>query len=142
MHEFDRARFFDLAPALLAVLDRNGEFHHCNADFEEFVGRKAPELTGRPALLWVHPDDRPKFEAQFATIAEVGTCEGLVVRIGNADGLWRSLSWNVRVDPATDLMYVVARDISRALDQHAAELGSYEQRLRAANWAADASQRA
>ena len=53
-------RFFDLSIDMLCVLGFNGYFRRLNRAWERTLGFSIAELTSRPFLEFVHPDDRPK----------------------------------------------------------------------------------
>src|SRR5205807_8117155 len=51
------ARFFELSSDLLCVVGRDGFFREVNPAWEAALGWTRAELTSRPFLSFVHPDD-------------------------------------------------------------------------------------
>ena len=60
------ARHFELAGDLLATATFDGCFIHLNGAWERCLGWTREELTARPFLDFVHPDDRARTEAEAA----------------------------------------------------------------------------
>ena len=107
--EIDYARFFDLSHDLLCVSGTDGYFRVVNRAFTRDLGWTASELTSRPFVDFVHPDD----------LAATGTeLEGLggglpTIVFSNRyrckDGTWKRLSWTAFLDSLTGLIYAVAK---------------------------------
>ena len=53
-------RFFDLSIDMLCVLGFNGYFKRLNASLERTLGFTVKEMTARPFIEFVHPDDRAR----------------------------------------------------------------------------------
>jgi hypothetical protein len=63
-----------------------------NRTFQELFGLTAADLKANPPSEWIHPDDRPAFQA--ALDARTGC---VVARHRRADGGWVELAWQLRV---------------------------------------------
>lgn len=109
----ERDRFFDLSLDMLATASPEGVFIRLNPAWEATLGYPTHELTAKPFLEFVHPDDRE------ATVYETNRqfAEGKTVlhfqnRYRHRDGTYRWLEWTSQ--PAADgsVVYAVARDIT------------------------------
>src|SRR4051794_24668260 len=105
------AQFFAMAKDLFAVADLNGRFLSVNDAWEATLGWTAAELTSRPFLAFVHPDDVD------ATIAETAACANhatamFVNRYRTKGGDWRWLEWTSRTSAEDEIIYASARDIT------------------------------
>jgi PAS domain S-box-containing protein len=107
--ERERDRFFKLAPDMLAVAGVDGIFKRVSPSWTERLGWSEADLTTRPWLEFVHPDDRA------ASIEQ--DCES---RWKKKDGSWSWLSWRSVTYPAENLIYCAATDIThRKLSEEA-----------------------
>jgi len=104
-------RYFTHSLDLLCIADTDGYFRRLNPEWESALGYPLLELEGKRFLDFVHPDD---LEATIAAIGELaGAREVLnfVNRYRHRDGSYRWIEW--RAYPAENLIYAVARDITR-----------------------------
>src|SRR5688500_15847403 len=67
--EIDYRRFFELSLEILATAGFDGYLSVVNPAFEALHGRSAEELTGRPYVDFVHPDDVASTLTEAATLA-------------------------------------------------------------------------
>jgi PAS domain S-box-containing protein len=114
-----RAAFFDLSLDLCCIADLDGRFLDVNGSWELALGWTRAQLTARPYLEFVHPDDR-----QSTIDAQVDLRDGVRViefqnRYRHADGSWRWLSWRAIPDVDAGIVYAIARDVTdqRRLEQ-------------------------
>lgn len=112
--EAERDRFFELSVDMLCIASADGYFKRLNPAFTATLGWSLEELTSRPFLDFVHPDDRQ------ATLREVEkqVIAGQPVlffenRYQHNDGSWRILSWKSVPQPG-GLMYATARDVTES----------------------------
>ena len=115
--------FFELSLDLLCIANLDGYFARANEAFERTLGYTNAEITSRPFIEFVHPDDRPRTLAAF-NAHKVGQD---VVEFENrylcSDGRVRWLQWSARTVPAEGVVYAVGRDVTerrRSEDQQAA----------------------
>lgn len=128
--EEERDKFFSLSIDMLCVSNVDGYFKRLNPAFEQTLGYTIEELTTRPFLDFVHPDDAA------ATIAEVHRQVALGFptmhfenRYRHKDGSYRWLAWRSTPDIETGSMYALARDVTN--EKLAAErLQASEERYR------------
>src|SRR5690348_14860628 len=107
-------RLFDMSLDMLCIGGFDGYFKRVNAAWEQVLGYTMEELTSRPWLDFVHPDDREATIHEGENLA-VGVN---VIRFRNRymarDGSYRWFSWMAKPDPEKQLIYGVARDITEA----------------------------
>ncbi|MEP6654493.1 MAG: diguanylate cyclase [Myxococcales bacterium] len=123
----ERDRFFAMSLDMLCVAGMDGYFKWVNPAFEA-LGYSYDELTTRPFVDFVHPED------VAATIAEVDKLkQGIPTvsfenRYRHKDGTYRWIAWRTMPDPASGSLYATARDITeqkrteKLLQQHAEQM--------------------
>ena len=112
-------RFFRLSLDMLCVADLDGYFKRVNPVWERVLGWSESDLTSRPYMDFIHPDDR---DATRAVAKQLGEGRELVYfenRYFHKDGTIRWLVWNVAPFPEQRVLYGAARDITerKAADQ-------------------------
>ena len=105
-------RFFAISLDLLCFLDFNGYFRRLNPAWERALGWTTKELTSRPFIEFVHPDDRERTLAQNARVRAGGQALGFENRYLCKDSTFRWLHWNATSDAAERVIYSVARDVT------------------------------
>jgi diguanylate cyclase (GGDEF)-like protein/PAS domain S-box-containing protein len=104
-------RWFEMSNDLLVEADLDGWFTRVNRRWEEALGWTPEELTSRPMLDFVHPEDRARTAAAARTL---DSAPGELVNFENRylakDGSYRWLQWNSRSDEHRK--YAVARDVT------------------------------
>jgi putative two-component system response regulator len=109
--EFER--WGELSLDMIATANFDGFFTRVNAAWTRMLGYSAEELTSKPFLDFVHPDDR---EATIAAAAQQTLAGEPVIRFENRyrhrDGSYRWLEWNSRPDPEQGELIAIARDIT------------------------------
>src|SRR5438034_832212 len=106
-----QAHFFAMSKDLLAVADFEGRFLSVNDAWETGLGWTREELTSRPFMSFVHPDDVERTQRETAAMTDRGSAQ-FVNRYCAKDGTWRWLEWDS--EPAVDegVIYASARDIT------------------------------
>jgi diguanylate cyclase (GGDEF)-like protein/PAS domain S-box-containing protein len=131
--ELHRA-LWDMSVELLAVADVRGRLTEVSAGWEQVLGFTAEELTSRPYLEFVHPDDvdrtRDAAKALTEPDHEVVNFEN---RYRTRDGGYRWLSWSGQTSEDSQRVFCVVRDVT---DQVAAR-----QELERSNAALEQAQR-
>jgi PAS domain S-box-containing protein len=105
-------RFFTVSIDLLCCLDFDGHFRRLNPAWERTLGFTIDELTSRPFINFVHPDDRERTLAQNGKVRGGGHALGFENRYLCKDGSYRWFLWNAAPDAAGRVIYSVARDIT------------------------------
>lgn len=105
-------RFFTLSLDLMCIADVDGYFRRLSKTWEKTLGYSLGELTSRPYLEFVHPDDRETTLAEAAKLAHGQDVLGFENRYRCVDGSYRWLLWSVTIAPDGRTHYAVARDIT------------------------------
>ena len=105
-------RFFDLSIDLLCQLGFDGYFKRLNPAWERTLGWSMAELTSRPFIEFVHPDDRERTLAQNREVRSGGRALEFENRYRCKDGTYRWLRWNAAPDATWSVIYSVARDVT------------------------------
>lgn len=105
-------RFFDISIDLLCFLDFGGTFMKLNPAWERTLGWSREELTSRPFLEFVHPDDRQRTAEQNRKVRTGEQALGFQNRYMCRDGSYRWFRWNATADLERRVIYSVARDIT------------------------------
>ena len=108
----DRDRLFALSNDLLCIVNTEGYFVQVNPAFERVLGYSFHELTDRPYLEFVHPDDRPATLAAAQRLARGESIQHFENRYRCQDGSYRWLSWNTTPLPEANAAYATARDVT------------------------------
>lgn len=111
-NERQLSRFFSLTPDLMAVAGLDGRFRHLSPSWEKTLGFSLDELTSRPWLDFVHPDDR---EGTIAAGQQLMRGEEVVLFVNRyrcQDGSWRWIEWHCTPDTGRQQIFAVARDVT------------------------------
>jgi PAS domain S-box-containing protein len=106
-------RFFTLSIDLLCIAHFSGSFKRLNPAWEKTLGFSREELQSRPMVDFVHPEDRQRTLDQNLIVRNGGQALGFENRYRCKDGSYRWLLWNAAADLEHQLIYSVARDITR-----------------------------
>jgi PAS domain S-box-containing protein len=109
-------RFFKLSIDMLCVAGFDGYFQRVNPAWKRVLGYSEEELTSRPYMDFVHPDDR---EATIAAAKKVTEGEELVYfenRYFHRDGTIRWLRWSAAPFPQQQVIYAAAHDITERME--------------------------
>ena len=107
-------RFFSLSNSLLCVAGFDGHFKRLNPAWESTLGYPIEELTSRPWLEFVHPEDRGRTIQEGSKL--LGATDQTVEfenRYICRDGSVRWFSWNCVPVPGEELIYAVVTDVTR-----------------------------
>jgi PAS domain S-box-containing protein len=109
---YDLARFFNYALDLLCIAGIDGYFKLVNPAFERVLGYTAVELLKIPFVELIHPEDRTDTVAEVRQLANGRETICFQNRYRCKDGSYRRLEWTSYPEPATGLLYAVARDVT------------------------------
>jgi PAS domain S-box-containing protein len=110
--DYELGQFFDLSPDLLCIAGFDGYFKRVNPSFERVLGYSGEELTSRPFLEFVHPDDVERARDAFIDLATAEDLFGFECRLVCVDGSVRRFEWNTRTLAHEGVLYGVARDVT------------------------------
>jgi PAS domain S-box-containing protein len=109
----DRERFFNPTLDMLCTAGFDGCFQDLNPAWERVLGWSIEELTSRPFIDFVHPED---VEATAAVAGSLFENDSQTVSFENRyrtkDGSYRWLLWTSRSSKADQRLYATARDIT------------------------------
>jgi two-component system sensor histidine kinase/response regulator len=128
------SRLFQLSLDMLCIAGLDGYFKLVNPAWEKALGYTAQELTSRPWLDFVHPDD---IEATVRAGDKLQSGVD-VIRFRNRyrarDGSYKWLSWMATPDLEHGRIYAIARDITESKKAEE-ELEQARIQAEAATWA-------
>lgn len=110
--ELERDRFFGVGPDMHVVAGFDGCFKRVSAGWTELLGWSVEELTTRPWIDFVHPDDVARTVAEAEHLIAGQATVSFENRYRTADGQWRWLSWKVRTHAEEQLIYGAATDVT------------------------------
>jgi PAS domain S-box-containing protein len=119
--------FFEFSNEMLCLADHRGYFVRVNPAWTKTMGWSADELTSRPFVDFVHPDDLAA-TIHEAELLQSGSHETIFFenRYRRRDGSYRWLAWRAVLEPATRQLVATARDITDQKLQAQALLESEE----------------
>ena len=128
--EQERDHFFNLSLDLLSVASFDGHLERVNPAWTRCLGWSELEMTTRPWLSFVHPDDHAATIKAGSDLVEGREVREFENRYRCKDGAYRWLSWSAHALPETRQMFSITRDITA--QKHAAqELRDSHDQLRA-----------
>lgn len=110
--EQERDHFFNLSLDLLAIASFDGNLSRVNAAWTRCVGWSSQEITTRPWLSFVHPEDHAATLKAGATLFQGGEIHDFQNRFQCKDGSYRWFSWNCQPLRETRQIFAVVRDIT------------------------------
>ncbi len=108
----ERDLFFNLSLDLMCVAGFDGYFKRVNPAWKQTLGYTSEELTNRPFIVVVHPDDRATTSAKAQENYEGGRAVGFENRYRCQDGSYRWLSWSAIASQDLRRTFAVARDVT------------------------------
>jgi PAS domain S-box-containing protein len=111
------ARHREMSLDLICTASFDGFFVEVNPAWEQVLGYDLDELTSRPFVDFIHPDDLERTLAEVDKQAEQGYLVfNFQNRYRHRDGSYRWLEWTSHPDYEAGLMFAVARDITARKD--------------------------
>lgn len=124
----DRDAFFMLSPDLLAIAGTDGRLRQVNPAWTEALGWTSEDLTSRPFIDFVHPDDVDRTLAEAESIYAGGLTTGFCNRYRHAAGGYRWLEWSTR-SVGSGRLYCTVRDVTEFVE-NAEALRAQEEKIR------------
>src|SRR5439155_17686672 len=117
---------------MLCIASFDGTFKRVNQAWERVLGWSREELTGRPYLDFVHPEDRVRTTTEASRLATGTETVHFENRYQCRDGSYRWLAWSATPAGQRRVIYAVARDITDRIAA-AAELSKAKEAAEAAS---------
>lgn len=108
----ERDRLFNLSLDMLSVAGFDGRLQQVSPAWTEYLGWSAEELTSRPMLDYIHPEDHAATIRTREHILQGKLVRGFENRYRCKDGSYRWLSWNVHPLTESRQVFGVARDVT------------------------------
>jgi len=105
-------KFFNMSLDILATASIEGYFLKVNPAFSKIVGYTAQELTSRPILDFLHPDDVEKTSKVIAEQYVGHPVINFENRYKHKYGNYVSISWSGSVDVEEGVIYAIGRDVT------------------------------
>lgn len=113
--EEELVRFFDLSLDLFCIATTKGYFWRLNDNFSQILGYSNKELTAKPFIEFVHPDDQPDTLNEITRLSRGEPTIQFINRYRLKDGQYISLEWTARSVEDEGVIYAVARDVSERI---------------------------
>ena len=110
--EAELREFLELSLDMIYIADLDGRFIYVNRVWKDVLGYTRRELTSRPYLEFVHPDDRESTLREAAAISAGRSTVSFENRYLCKDGSYRWLLWTSVLHPDKKVLYGAARDIT------------------------------
>ena len=111
--ELELDHFFTLSIDLLCIADFEGYFKRVNPAWERTLGYSSQELTERPFIDFVHPEDKEVTSREAQRLVDGGETISFENRYICKDGSIVWLLWNAAPQMDRRLIYAAARDQTR-----------------------------
>ncbi len=110
---YELSRFFSQSLDMMCVATMDGYFKRLNVAWTTQLGWSVDELLAKPFMEFVHPDDS-ELTADTLNTLNVGVKTVMFEnRYRHKDGSYRWMQWNAQPEPETEVIFAVARDITR-----------------------------
>jgi serine/threonine-protein kinase len=113
--ERDLVRFFELSLDLFCIAGLDGYIHRVNSNFSRVLGYTDKELTSRPFIEFVHPEDRGKSMAELTKLSQGLPVVHFQNRWKGVEGSYHCFDWTAKSIPEEGIIFAVARDVT---DRH------------------------
>ena len=107
-------RLIEASSDLLLVCELDGTIRHLSLGWERVLGWKPPEMLGRRAIDFVHPDDVAGALDAAETLRQGAPVLRFVHRCAERGGGWRRLEWCAVVSAQDGLIHASVQDVTEA----------------------------
>jgi len=104
--------FFRTSADLMCIADPHGAFKQINPACTEILGYSEEEMSSRPFIEFIHPDDRQSTLDEMTRQLQTGSTLNFENRYIRKDGSICWLSWKAIYNPRDRTTYATARDIT------------------------------
>jgi PAS domain S-box-containing protein len=107
-------RFIDLSVDMFCIAGFDGFFKNLNPAWQKTLGFTTEELTQKPYLEFIHPDDRQATIAEAAGLEKGEVTLAFENRYLCKDGSYKWMLWNAVSVPEQGVVYGVARNVTES----------------------------
>jgi PAS domain S-box-containing protein len=107
------ARFMNLSLDMNCTIGFDGNFRSLNPSWERVLGYSTAELLARPRMEFIHPEDQTRTAIEFAHVQNGESASAFENRYRCKNGEYKWLLWNAVCVPEKQVIYAVARDITK-----------------------------
>ncbi|MFZ5444635.1 MAG: sensor histidine kinase [Myxococcota bacterium] len=108
--ESERDAFFRTSADLLCIIDERLHFVQLSPSWTSSMGYAADALAGASVQTIIHPEDGERLAATLAAVRAMLRVNDFEVRVRDAHGTWRWVSWAITWDPNRRLVFGIGRD--------------------------------
>lgn len=105
-------KFFEMSRDLMCVATIDGYFIKVNPAWSKALGYTEKELTEKPIMDFVHPEDKERTTKVVAELNKGNDALNFENRFLHKNGTYRIISWSSRIDLKEKLLYATARDVT------------------------------
>jgi PAS domain S-box-containing protein len=105
--------FMNLSLDMHCTIGFDGVFRSLNPSWERVLGFTTAELLSKPRMAFIHPDDQARTATAFARVQEGESAVAFENRYSCKNGDYKWLLWNAVCVAEKQLIYAVARDITK-----------------------------
>jgi PAS domain S-box-containing protein len=110
--EVELNKFFKLSSDLLCLASFDGNLTKVSYGWKKVLGYSQKELTSKPFISFVHPDDVQKTLFELKSLIDGDFTIGFENRYRCKDGTYKILNWNASPDKKTGQIYCIVRDVT------------------------------
>jgi PAS domain S-box-containing protein len=108
----DRDRLWELSEDLLVVAGFGGELQRVSPSWTRVLGHDGHWLALQSYYSLIHADDLSLVRAHLGELRRTGVPMRFENRIRHIDGSWRWIAWTISLDPDTERIHGVGRDVT------------------------------
>ncbi len=110
--EQELGEIFNAAPDIICLAGFDGYFKKVNPKMVELLGYSEEELLSHPSTYFTHPDDLKVTTKETVDLTNNKSSQNFENRYITKDGRIIWLSWTIKLDTDSGLIYCVAKDIT------------------------------
>jgi PAS domain S-box-containing protein len=110
--EQELGEIFNAAPDIICLAGFDGYFKKVNPKMVELLGYSEEELLRHPSTYFTHPDDLNVTTKETVDLTNNKSSQNFENRYITKDGRILWLSWTIKLDTDSGLIYCVAKDIT------------------------------
>jgi len=114
--EQELGEIFNAAPDIICLAGFDGYFKKVNPKMVELLGYTEEELLSHPSTYFTHPDDLNVTTKDTVDLTNNKSSQNFENRYITKDGRIIWLSWTIKLDTDSGLIYCVAKDITEKKD--------------------------